>query len=235
MLAYCRQLATKTLPLRTFSPANFTNFNCRISTLNTHAKSILISLTQFFGLALLAALPTAIVMLDVMWLGNNIGEESLTEAAQSLTLVLVIATFVYIVAKHEDKRPFTYMALGLFISMLFREHDFMLNKMIDNLWEACVALTVITVVILARRTGKPFAPVFAAYLKSPAARIMAVALVLLVVHSRLFGMGVLWRTVLDDGYVRTVKNAMEEGTELLAYLMIFYAAQVYRRELADKS
>src|SRR5699024_4849192 len=117
----------------------------------------------------------------VMWLGNNIGEESLTEAAQSLTLVLVIATFVYIVAKHEDKRPFTYMALGLFISMLFREHDFMLNKMIDNLWEACVALTVITVVILARRTGKPFAPVFAAYLKSPAARIMAVALVLLVV------------------------------------------------------
>lgn len=203
--------------------------------MDTHVKSILISLIQYFGLALLAALPTAIVMLDVMWLGNHIGEESLTEAAQSFTLILVIATFVYIVAKHEDKRPFTYMALGLFISMLFREHDFVLNKIVDNLWEACVAVTVVTVIILSRRTGRPFAPVFAAFLKSPAARIMAVALVLLVVHSRLFGMGVLWRTILDDGYVRTVKNAMEEGTELLAYLMIFYAAQVYRRELAEEN
>lgn len=234
MAAPCRQYEVKRLLLRPHFAALLysANSSTRKNTLDTHIKSILISLAQYFGLALLAALPTAIVMLDVLWLGNHVGEDSFTEAAQTFTLILIIATFIYIVAKHEDKRPFTYMALGLFISMLFREHDFILNNIMNNLWELCVTLTVIVVITLSRRTGRPFAPVFAEFLRSSSGRLMAMAIILLVVHSRLFGMGILWTTILEDGYVRTVKNAMEEGTELLAYIMIFYASQVYRRSLA---
>ena len=63
---------------------------------------------------------------------------------------------------------------------------------------------------------------------------MVMSILILLVHSRLFGMGILWKTILNDGYVNTVKNAMEEGTELLAYVLIFYATQVYRRTLATE-
>lgn len=202
--------------------------------MNIHTKSILTSLARYFALALLIALPTAIVMLDVLWLGNNIGEESLTEHMQSTVLLLIISTFIYIIAKHEDKRPFTYLALGLFISMLFREHDYVLNNIVDNLWEVLVVLTVITVTVLSRSTNRPFKPAFAEFLSSSAGRTMVMSILILLVHSRLFGMGILWKTILNDGYVNTVKNAMEEGTELLAYVLIFYATQVYRRTLATE-
>jgi hypothetical protein len=54
-----------------------------------------------------------------------------------------------------------------------------------------------------------------------------VALALLLVYSRLFGMGVLWEQAMGANYVRDVKSIAEESTELMAYAMIWLAALGY--------
>lgn len=202
--------------------------------MNPHIRSILSSLAQYLFLAFILAYPVAMIMLDILWVGNNIGEHSFTEYSQSLILVLIIATFYYITVKHEDQRPFTYMAIGLFIAMLIREQNSLFNSMGAHLWESLVAATFIMAIYLTRRNKQPFAPVFSAYLRSRAGQIMALGLILLLIYSRFLGMSIIWKSLLESGYVSTIKNAVEEGTELLAYVIILYAAQVYRVQLATK-
>lgn len=43
------------------------------------------------------------------------------------------------------------------------------------------------------------------------------------VFSRLFGMQHLWRTALEDGYVKIAKTMAEESTELLGYALLLFS------------
>lgn len=201
--------------------------------MNPHLKSIAGSLAGYFLLALACTFPVAMLMLDILWLNNGVGEHSFTEYAQSLILLLTIGTFAYVIAKHDKEKPFAYMAIGLFTAMLIREQNFLFNDLGAHLWESLVIITLVITITLSRRSGTPFAPVFSTYLRSRAGQIMVIGLIILLFYSRFLGMGMIWTSLLDDGYVRTVKNAIEEGTELLAYVIILYAAQVYRRRLAQ--
>lgn len=203
--------------------------------MNQDAKVILQQLGKYFLLAVALSYPVLALMLDILWLGNHVGENSVTEHSQAIILLLIMGTFFHINKKYPDQRAFGYLALGLFTSMFIREHDFFLNNIIDNLWEVIVAIVVISAITLSVKSKQPFVSIFKNYLLSHAGHIMAISLILLLFYSRLFGMGIIWENLLDDGYVRTVKNAMEEGTELLAYVMLFYATQLYRLQLKNKA
>src|SRR5690606_3506947 len=54
-----------------------------------------------------------------------------------------------------------------------------------------------------------------------------VALGALLVYSRLLGMGAIWEGLLAEQYLRVFKNAVEETTELLGYVLIAAAAVTY--------
>ena len=64
-------------------------------------------------------------------------------------------------------------------------------------------------------------------------------LLAILVFSRLFGMQALWLAILDDGYVRVVKNVVEEGSESFGYMLCLTASIGYfctfRETLAQKS
>jgi hypothetical protein len=47
------------------------------------------------------------------------------------------------------------------------------------------------------------------------------------VFSRLFGMQAMWHAILADGYVRIVKNAVEEGSESFGYMLCLTASIGY--------
>jgi hypothetical protein len=71
------------------------------------------------------------------------------------------------------------------------------------------------------------------FLTSRAGTVLLLGLVLLLFYARLIGMTALWTGLLGEQYIRAVKNAIEETTELLAYTFILagslaYAAQRIR-------
>jgi hypothetical protein len=53
------------------------------------------------------------------------------------------------------------------------------------------------------------------------------AMALLMIFSRLFGMGDLWEHLLQGGYARAAKNTAEEGIELVSYTLIACASVWY--------
>ncbi|EOW9564629.1 transporter, partial [Enterobacter hormaechei] len=52
-------------------------------------------------------------------------------------------------------------------------------------------------------------------------------LLAVLVFSRLFGMQVLWHDILEHGYMRVVKNVVEEGSESFGYMLCLAASLGY--------
>lgn len=65
------------------------------------------------------------------------------------------------------------------------------------------------------------------FIKRPEFGILLCGFLTVFVFSRLFGCRILWESVMGDGYMRCVKNAVEEGVELLGYLFIGIASVEY--------
>ena len=47
-----------------------------------------------------------------------------------------------------------------------------------------------------------------------------IGLLIVLAYSRLFGMAELWQAVMGDNFNRTVKNVVEEGSELWGYALV---------------
>ena len=54
-----------------------------------------------------------------------------------------------------------------------------------------------------------------------------IGLLIVLAYSRLFGMGELWHAVMGENFNRTVKNVVEEGSELWGYALVFWGAVKY--------
>ncbi|MDF5473975.1 NAD(P)-dependent oxidoreductase, partial [Vibrio parahaemolyticus] len=65
--------------------------------------------------------------------------------------------------------------------------------------------------------GKGTVNEMARILQVPHMKLLIGAVVLLLVFSRLYGMGSFWQQVMNESYIRDVKNISEEGMELLCY------------------
>ena len=84
-------------------------------------------------------------------------------------------------------------------------------------------------------TGKTITlKTLAEYMQSPPFTTMSFGVMVVLVFSRAFGMGKLWKLVMGDNFNRLVKNVAEEGTELFGYSIIFLAAIEYACYLLNK-
>ncbi|WP_349237600.1 hypothetical protein, partial [Sulfitobacter sp. 15WGC] len=62
------------------------------------------------------------------------------------------------------------------------------------------------------------------HLQTRSATFVYIGVVLLLFFSRIFGTGALWEAVMGAAYDPQIKTTVQEGTELLAYLLIAYGA-----------
>ena len=67
----------------------------------------------------------------------------------------------------------------------------------------------------------------AAFMKTRSFIFIFIGLLIVLVYSRLFGMGELWHTIMAENFNRTVKNVVEEGSELWGYALVFWGAMNY--------
>jgi hypothetical protein len=184
--------------------------------------------------ALVAALPVLLLYIDIHWLKDGVGEWSVVELTQLGFLLASVLAFARLARHRPEDRAAAWLVAGLFASMLVRELDALWDLLFHGCWQLLVALIAASASINAWRDRERTLPAMVRLLSTRAGTVMTVGLVLLVVYSRLFGLTVIWQGLLSDGYVRVVKNAAEEGTELLAYTFILgaslsYAAQRLRQ------
>ena len=190
---------------------------------------LLAHLGRLVLLALIMATPVALLYADIHWLGTGVGEWSLVELTQIGFLVTIVLAFVRVARARPDERGFAVLAAGFFACMLIRELDAVWDLVFHGLWSTMVTIVAASCLGYALRPSMRRATLSstARFLASRGGALMSIALVLLLVYSRLFGMSSLWQGLLADGYVRVFKNAAEECTELLGYTLVMGAALAY--------
>ncbi|MCC5517005.1 hypothetical protein BCT65_007990 [Vibrio splendidus] len=162
--------------------------------------------------------------IDFVLLNGNVGEISATEMLQQLLLIVTSGSFAYLAReKHEVKHA--ALLISAFFAVLFiREMDFWFDKIVHGAWVVPALLVAGSAIFYALKNGKQTIEQLALILASPHMNLLVTGVMLLLVFSRLFGMGSFWHGVMGEHYIRNVKTIAEEGTELLAYCLIAFAS-----------
>lgn len=184
-------------------------------------------LGRWAGIALLTALPVLLFHLDTLWLGNNVGEWSLVEVVAELFLASAILGFIRLARLSPDDRGFAVLAAAFLGCMLVRELDALLDLVFDGLWQVLVTGIAVSTLAWAWRNRVAAAAATRRFVLTRQASTLAVGMAVVLVFSRLFGMGDIWGQFVDLDSARVVKNAVEECTELLGYSLVLVGSAGY--------
>lgn len=162
--------------------------------------------------------------IDFVLLNGNVGEVSVTEMLQQLLLIVTSGSFAYLAREKREVKHAALLISAFFAVLFIREMDFWFDKIVHGAWVVPALLVAGSAIFYAIKNGKRTIDQLALILASPHMNLLVTGVMLLLVFSRLFGMGSFWHNVMGDDYVRVVKNIAEEGTELLGYCLIAFAS-----------
>ncbi len=189
-------------------------------------KTILAGFTEFILAALIASSVVGCIYFDVTT-NQNILEDSFVEFSQEWLLLGTTALFaMQAITKRQGG---LWLIAGFFGCLFCRELDAYFDMIVHGAWKYFAIVVIGFVFFKAWRLGKENTIAsLAAFMKSRAFVFIFIGLLIVLVYSRLFGMGELWHTIMADHFNRTVKNVVEEGTELWGYALVFWGAVKYR-------
>ncbi|WP_434763307.1 hypothetical protein [Vibrio fortis] len=162
--------------------------------------------------------------IDYVLIGGELSELSVTEALEQLLLLVSSLSFMYMAKHHSQVKHAAMLMSAFFAVMLIRELDFWFDIIAHGAWVYPAILVAGSAIFYAIKNGKQTLDQIAYILASPHMNLLITGVMLLLVFSRLFGMGSFWHNIMGDNYIREVKIIAEEGTELLAYCLIGFAS-----------
>jgi hypothetical protein len=110
----------------------------------------------------------------------------------------------------------------LFLVMFIREGDYFWDKIMKGLWTILAVGTFFISVYFAYKQRETIFPSLSTYWKTRGFGYLIIGLLTVLLFSRIFGTGSLWRVILKENYIVDFKTAVQEGLELLGYLLLFY-------------
>lgn len=185
---------------------------------------------QFIFSSVAALIAVLCVFIDINILHNGLSEISLTEIVQESILLAIVAIHMWLARSKQELRQCDILIAGFFMSMLIRELDALFDLISHGCW-VWFALTVSAIAVISvMRQRANIVMQLTRYTQMISWGIMMSGLLFVLVFSRLFGMSSLWHHILQDGYLRVVKNMVEEGCELFGYVLCLIATLVYASE-----
>ena len=155
---------------------------------------------------------------------NSFAETSLVENIQLIILLLATLTSLH---AWRTPNPYRHPALLLatFTTVsLIRECDHFLDRhTFHGSWILLVTLTLALSFTHLWRHRQSLTTGLTHYLPTASSGLFMGGFLTTYVFSRLFGSKHLWKTALQDDYLKIAKTIAEESTELLGYTLILYA------------
>jgi len=147
---------------------------------------------------------------------GKFGEICATEILQELFLLFLAFVFIYTGQKEPELLPATRL-ISLFIFMaVIRE----LNNLVHFWFYLVLPLILLFAWYVYHDRNKLIASL-ASFLKRPEVPWFLAGFLVTFIYSRFFGRKVFWQAVTGGDFPRWVKNAAEEGMELLGYTLLF--------------
>lgn len=174
------------------------------------------------------------IRLDYVVLGTGVAELSVTESLQLIMLAIASWSFISLSKQMPQLKHAAILISGFFAVLMIREMDYWMDMIHPGSWVVPALLVTALSCVKAYQGGKGTVNEMAEILSNPHMKLLIGSVVLLIVFSRLYGMGSFWHHVMDVNYIREVKNISEEGIELLCYSLIALSAFRARREITAK-
>ncbi len=169
---------------------------------------------------------------------GKFGETSYTEFAQEIFLLISGIIYLVMAKKFPNVRGFAILLAGFCFTALIREYNNYFHAWFKGAWQILAFIIVLLTAFAATKNRSTILRPVHKYLNTPAFGITLSALLIVLVFSRLYGLHNIWYNILQEdltGPYRWVKNASEEGTELLGYCLFFIGAVEYFLRLHKKS
>lgn len=156
---------------------------------------------------------------------SDYSENSVTEKMHDALAFSSCALFLWAARLSQSLRP-AAVIVGTLVGLMFiREFDaFLDERVFDGAWQVFVFLAIVAATIYLIKQPYKVKPSLVEYSRTSSAGIFLSGILVVLVFSRLFGRGSFWQAVMEDNYMRLVKNIAEEGTELVGYALLFIAA-----------
>lgn len=189
--------------------------------------SVLRSFLFFLGAGAASAVAVLCLWIDVRVFDNNIPEISLTEIVQESVLAIIVLIHFALAGRYALLRYCNILVGGFFLAMLIRELDAVFDLISHGSWVWFALFSTLCTLIYPLRYYRHTLSQLAQYTRTPYYGMMLSGLLAVLVFSRLFGMHGLWYSILEEGYARVVKNAVEEGSESFGYMLCLTASIGY--------
>ena len=155
---------------------------------------------------------------------GTFGETSLVEIAQSVTLFVITAIFVSCALRISALTRSAWLLATFVAASLIRENDIWLDMLHEEGWQISVTPVIAAGLFYTFRHRAAFLAEQKAFTESTAFGLFVGSLLTTYVFSRLFGMGRFWQAVMQDDYLRPIKDMSEECLELFGYGLMLCAA-----------
>lgn len=147
-------------------------------------------------------------------------EFSPVELIQPLILGICGLLLAWVAKDCPSQRPIAFPFGGLAFTFLIRELDYFFDRyLIDNLWQAIIAVAGAFVITYTFRQRRRLSIAWGRIWPSPGVALLFGGAVILFAFVRLIGHEPLWVSILGDDYRRVVKLAVEEFIELMGYFL----------------
>ncbi len=160
--------------------------------------------------------------------GSKFGETSMTELLQELYLFLTALIFFISGYRNQNYKAIAYLMCGGAMVALIREFDFYFDKIYHGAWFPFAIVFLLLTLFLVYHYKHQFLKNLKEFRTIPAYGIFISGILSVLIFSRLFGTKKVWRALFNvdslDVMQRWVKNAVEEGSELFGYTLLFIAA-----------
>lgn len=164
------------------------------------------------------------------WSDSKFGEDSWTEYLQQTVLLITAALYFGVAYSDEKVRGFAIALSGFCTALFVREFNNFFHTIFIGAWQAVVmVILAITGYLMYRNRNSVLQPA-RKFLKTPAFGWIASGILIVMVFSRLYGLHGIWYNLMGEEFTdahRWVKNASEEGVELLGYAIFFFGTLEY--------
>jgi len=176
----------------------------------------------FLAILLIAA--NVSIFVDATILHNNLSERSISQFLQSIFILLSSAIFALGAVRYPFKRGYLTLVATLFGCMFIRENDAVFDLIRHGFWVVPVICVLIAGGWYIARNRSTVMDPFLCHLEGRHSTLVYTGFLIVVVFSRLFGTGSLWDAVMGNDYNTSYKSIIQEGVELLGYVLIFHGS-----------
>lgn len=155
---------------------------------------------------------------------TRFSEESWTEKLQEILLIMMTFTLLIIALSASSYKYVAWAMFSFTGSSFIRELDSFLDTLLFyGAWQVGVFSLIAVVVPICIIHFRAFSEAVKKYVHTLSFGLFLSGILTTYVFSRLFGRKIFWYTIMEEHYIRAVKNAAEECLELFGYLLMTFA------------